>query len=152
LFSEFPPQFINYSFSKNISNGDINHAISTDFIIVPAPYYLHIPGFRYVFGDNIVNIYYVFIPTFRQMFYDNKIEYDPLMFPLLGLGMNFSYNINNRIFGVSPEINITQIFVLFNFNLAYRYNINFNYNNSHEIAFTIKFMSPWTFRKFVGMF
>jgi hypothetical protein len=150
LFSEIPIQYFNYSISKNISDGNINHAISTDFFIYHNNF-LHNPGLKYVFGDNIVNIQYSFIPIFSRIFNiqydDNKILHDLLIYlPFFGIGANISYNINNRIFGVSPEIKImTSDFNLFNFSLAYRYNINFNYNNSHEIEFTIKFMSPWTF-------
>jgi hypothetical protein len=141
-----PLQYLNYSISKNISDGNINHAIGTDFLIQRNNFY-HNPGFKYVFGDNIVNIQYSFIPTFYKIFHDNKIEYDPRMFPLLGLGVNFSYNINKNIFGISPEININQSVGFFELTLANRYNINFNYNNSHEIAFTIKIISFWTFLK-----
>jgi hypothetical protein len=154
LFSDYKTEwynFINYSFSKNISDGNINHAISTDFIIDNNKF-LHNPGIKYVFGDNIVNIQYSFIPVFYRIFNiqydDNKILYDLLTdLPYFGIGANISYNINNHIFGISPEINITKVFFLFHLNLAYKYNINFNYNNSFEIVFTIKFIPPWTFIK-----
>jgi len=138
LFSQ--TLYFNYSISKNISDGNINHAIGTD-LFIPHYSFLHIPGFRYVFGDNIVNIQYSLIPL-------DLVITRPI-YLLFGIGANISYNINNHIFGVSPEINITSFhsFGVFCFNLAYRYNINFNYNNSHEIGFTIKIMNPWLIRK-----
>jgi len=138
--------YFNYSFSKNIDNGNINHAVGTDLIMLHDNF-INNYGLKYVFGDNIVNIQYSFMPTFYQILIENKCDYYYL-FPVLGFGMNISYNINKNIFGISPQLNINLLTLIFiKFDLSYRYNINFNYNNSHEIEFRVGIINIFMFIK-----
>jgi len=133
LYSQNAMQnYFNYSLSISTYSADeneLNHSIGTELLFFHSNFINNF-GFKYTFGDNIIHIQYSYLPVF-----DNDIFFE---FPLLGVGINTSYNINKNIYSVSPQIHVTLIPSLyFKINLAYRYNINFNHTNSSEIAFTI---------------
>jgi len=136
--------YFGYSYSKeemdekNVQNHSIGQEIffESDFFDSRIPWFL---GLNYKFGDNgksLASHFLIFNPSY-------VFDTDLLKVGLIGcffiptIGTNVSYNLDKKIWGIGPQIDLVNIiFVVFKLNITYRYNIYFKAENTHEIGFT----------------
>jgi hypothetical protein len=135
-----------YTHEFNLGNND-KHSFGYEFLFYDRgeyngrEYFCHALGLNFEpdmnFGIVKLNSYYNLFFDFPRYFkiYMNNMYIHRLLF---GLGTNISYDFQNKIFGIGPQITMKILFFAFgNFNLTYRYNININNKNANEIELTI---------------
>ena len=133
---------LNYAFSTDFSTdskGNIiySNSIGQDFSFVnPKINIINWAGVNYKFGNaHVLNLFYLVTP------WPDKNSIIPSFLWSIytwGIGVNISYNINENLFGIGPQIDLISIFLfIFKINITYRYTIHFTAENSHEIGFKI---------------
>lgn len=138
--------YLGYSYSEEITNGKNirNHSIGQEILTTSEENFTegdfsYCFGLNYKFGDNGSGLASHFlIGKFYNFYGNSRSIFIPPCLPMSAIGANISYNLEKKIFGISPRVDLINIvFVFLKVNITYKYNIYFQAKNTHEIGFSV---------------
>jgi hypothetical protein len=128
-----------YSFEAGKDKNIHNHSVGGDILLSIVSFekklwpIMMFSGFG-IFAKGINNAPILNMQYLFYLFYS--------IGPGIGLGSSFSYNFEEKIYGISPTINFTWLLIgIIKPNLFYKYNIYFDKCNTHEIGISINILS-----------